>query len=170
MGPAGPTPTVTLQIISGGQTGADRAALDFALARGWPYGGWCPHGRRTEAGPLEPQYQLRETPSDQYAQRTEWNVRDSDGTVIFSLAPLLTGGAAAAAESARRLGKPWLHLTPATPEPAQRLHKFVTTHGTHALNVAGPRASEEPLVADFVRQVLEEAFPAGQPATGAPPL
>ncbi len=159
MGPAGPTTIVTLQIISGGQTGADCAALDFALTRGWPHGGWCPHGRRTEAGPLAPQYQLRETPSEPYAQRTEWNVRDSDGTVIFSLAPLLSGGSATTADCARRLGKPWLHLTPATPEPAHRLQKFVTTHGMRVLNVAGPRASEEPRVTDFVRQVLEEAFP-----------
>jgi hypothetical protein len=86
-------------------------------------------------------------------------VRDSDGTVIFSLAPSLSGGSATTADCARRLGKPWLHLTPATPEPAHRLCKFVTTHGIGALNVAGPRASEEPRVADFVRQVLEEAFP-----------
>jgi hypothetical protein len=63
MGSARPATTVTLQIISGGQTGADCAALDFALARGWPHGGWCPHGRRTEAGPIAPQYRLRETPS-----------------------------------------------------------------------------------------------------------
>jgi hypothetical protein len=160
MGPASPTTIVTLQIISGGQTGADCAALDFALARGWPHGGWCPHGRRTEAGPLAPQYQLRETPLEHYAQRTEWNVRDSDGTVIFSLAPLLGGGSAATADCARRLGKPWLHLTPATPEPAHRLRKFVSTHGMRVLNVAGPRATEEPRVADFVRQMLEEAFPA----------
>ena len=159
MGPASPASAVTLRIVSGGQTGVDHAALDFALARGWPHSGWCPHGRRTEAGTLEARYQLRETPSDDYRQRTEWNVRDSDGTVIFSLAPLLGGGSAATADCARRLGKPWLHLTPATPEPAHRLCKFVTTHGIRALNVAGPRASEEPRVADFVRQVLEEAFP-----------
>ncbi|HUL53560.1 MAG TPA: putative molybdenum carrier protein [Opitutaceae bacterium] len=152
---------MNLQIISGGQTGADRAALDFARARGWPHGGWCPQGRRTEAGPLPPHYQLRETPSDAYAQRTEWNVRDSDGTVIFSLAHVLAGGAATTADCARRLNKPWLHLTPAAPEPAQRLRKFVATHGMRILNVAGPRASEEPQVAAFVRQVLEEAFPAG---------
>jgi len=159
MDPTSPATTVTLQIISGGQTGADCAALDFALARGWPHGGWCPHGRRTEAGPIAPHYRLRETPSEHYAQRTEWNVRDSDGTVIFSLAHLLSGGAATAAECARRLNKPWLHLTLVTPEPAQRLRKFVATHGLQALNIAGPRASEEPQVGEFVRQVLTEAFP-----------
>jgi hypothetical protein len=160
MGPASPASAVTLRIVSGGQTGADRASLDFALARGWPRGGWCPHGRRTETGTLEARYQLRETPSDDYRQRTEWNVRDSDGTVIFSLAPQLTGGSAATAECARHLGKPWLHLTPATPRAAHRLVEFVTVHGIKTLNVAGPRASEEPAVDVFVRRMLEEAFPA----------
>jgi hypothetical protein len=161
---------VTLRIVSGGQTGVDRAALEFALSRGWPHGGWCPHGRRTEAGPLEARYQLRETPSADYRQRTEWNVRDSDGTVIFSLAPQLTGGSAATAECACHLGKPWLHLTAVTPRAAHRLVEFVTTHGIKILNVAGPRASEEPEIDGFVRRTLEEAFPTDRQsaATSAP--
>ena len=81
-----------LRIVSGGQTGADRAALDFARARGWPQGGWCPRGRRAEDGRLPTRYRLRETPSRGYRQRTEWNVRDSDGTVICSLARRLLDG------------------------------------------------------------------------------
>ena len=70
-----------MKIISGGQTGADRAALDFAIQNGIPHGGWCPKGRNVEDGPIDAKYQLQETPSSDYPQRTEWNVRDSDGTI-----------------------------------------------------------------------------------------
>jgi predicted Rossmann-fold nucleotide-binding protein len=80
-----------LKIISGGQTGADRAALDFAIKHGMPHGGWCPQGRIAEDGPIDAKYQLHETPSADYVQRTEWNVRDSDGTVIFSVGKELSG-------------------------------------------------------------------------------
>ena len=73
------------RIVSGGQTGADRAALDIAIRHGITHGGWCPKGRRAEDGPISCQYALTETPSEQYIQRTEWNVRDSDGTVVFTL-------------------------------------------------------------------------------------
>jgi len=95
-------------------------------------------------------------------------VRDSDGTVIFSLAALLTGGAATTADCARRLGKPWLHLTAATPRAAHRLAAFVATHGIKTLNVAGPRASEEPAIDSFVRRMLEAAFPVDRAAAAAP--
>jgi len=78
---------VIAKIISGGQTGADRAALDFAIERGMPLGGWCPAGLKSEDGPIDRRYQLKETPSIGYVQRTEWNVRDSDGTVVFSISP-----------------------------------------------------------------------------------
>src|SRR5882762_1585684 len=80
------------KLVSGGQTGADRAALDFALAHGVPHGGWCPRERLAEDGALEERYALRETPDTEYSQRTEWNVRDADGTVIFSITPGLSGG------------------------------------------------------------------------------
>lgn len=158
--PAGPAPAarLRLRIVSGGQTGADQAALDFALARGWPHGGWCPRGRRTEVGPLPGRYRLRETPSRGYRQRTEWNVRDSDGTVVCSLAARLAGGSAHTVACARRLGRPWLHLTSADPAPARRLRAFIAAHRFRALNVAGPRASEEPGIAAFVRRVLAAAF------------
>ena len=72
------------KIISGGQTGVDRAALDVALELGLPCGGWCPRGRRAEDGPIDPRYPLTETPWDGYPQRTEWNVRDADGTLILT--------------------------------------------------------------------------------------
>ena len=76
------------EIVSGGQTGADRAALDWAIANGVPHGGWCPQGRRAEDGPMHDRYSLKETPSSSHTQRTEWNVRDSDGPVVFSVEPI----------------------------------------------------------------------------------
>jgi len=100
-----------VRIVSGGQTGADRAALDFAIAHGLPHGGWCPQGRKAEDGPIDARYQLQETPSENYSQRTEWNVRDSDGTVVFSLAPALTGGSKKTVDLAGKHHKPCLHLS-----------------------------------------------------------
>ena len=81
-----------MTIVSGGQTGADRAGLDFAIENGIPHGGWCPNGRKAIDGPIDEKYQLEETPSSNYPQRTEWNARDSDATVIFTLSGTLTGG------------------------------------------------------------------------------
>ena len=90
-----------ITIVSGGQTGADRAALDWALAHGMPCGGWCPKGRKAEDGPIDSKYPLKETPSSSYLQRTEWNVRDSDATVLFSIESALTGGSKKTVEFAR---------------------------------------------------------------------
>jgi hypothetical protein len=145
-------------IVSGGQTGADRAALAWAIDRGIAHGGWCPRGRRAEDGIIPRRYRLTETPSDRYAERTEWNVRDSEGTVIFSLSDTLGGGSLLTARIARALGKPWLHLSASADTPAAQLRRFVAEHGIRVLNVAGPRASGEPGVGRFVRQVLEAAF------------
>jgi hypothetical protein len=153
------------KLVSGGQTGADRAALDFALAHGIPHGGWCPRGRLAEDGVVEGCYELKETPDGEYPQRTEWNVRDSDGTVIFSIAPELTGGSKLTAELAAELGKPCLHLSEIRDRQnaGARLRAFVTDHDIRVLNVAGPRASNEPAVARFVIETLEKLF--GTPRT-----
>ena len=102
------------RIVSGGQTGADRAGLDWALANAVPHEGWCPAGRRAEDGEIASGYALRETAGAGYLVRTEWNVRDSDGTVIFSLAARLGGGSMRTLEFAQRAGKPVLHLSKAT--------------------------------------------------------
>jgi hypothetical protein len=148
------------RIVSGGQTGADRAALDFAIAHGIPHGGWCPRGRLAEDGALERCYELKETPEEEYPQRTEWNVRDADGTVIFSIAPELTGGSKLTAELAAELGKPCLHLSEVRdgPNAAARLRAFASDHAIRVLNIAGPRASNEPAVAKFVIETLEKLF------------
>jgi len=150
-----------VRIVSGGQTGADRAALNWAIARGISHGGWCPKGRKAEDGPIPRRYQLMETPSASYLQRTELNVRDSDGTVILSLAETLTGGSRRTAELARQYGKPWLHLAKSAGgrDAGALLRRFLRQHDIHVLNVAGPRASTEPEVGEFVTSVLERAFP-----------
>lgn len=151
-----------ITIISGGQTGADRAALDYAIGHGLTHGGWCPRGRLAEDGPLEARYQLEETPSRNYAQRTEWNVRDSDATVVFSIRSQVSGGTALTIELAERLGKAWLHLArdagPTCAEHASKLREFVLANDVARLNVAGPRASQEPAIAGFVAEVLGAAF------------
>jgi hypothetical protein len=153
-------------ILSGGQTGADRAALDFALEFGLAHGGWCPSGRLAEDGPIDERYELQETPSRRYAQRTEWNIRDSDATVVFSNMREVTGGTALTIALAGRLGKPCLHMSSeevsATGvDPVDVLLEFLVEHHVSRLNVAGPRASQEPLVAEFVRSVLVAALDRG---------
>ena len=92
-------------IVSGGQTGADRAALDVAIRHRVPHGGWCPAGRHAEDGPIHPRYQLTETPDAGYEQRTAWNVRDSDGTVVFTLRLQATGGSLYTLTVAAELGR-----------------------------------------------------------------
>ncbi|MDY7110295.1 MAG: putative molybdenum carrier protein [Planctomycetota bacterium] len=133
-------------IISGGQTGADRAALDVALALGLKCRGWCPRNRVAEDGPIDMHYPLRETASDDPADRTRCNVRDADGTLILASGEL-QGGTALTRDIADELGKPLLIGDPAgapTPDLCARIHGWIAEHGIAVLNVAGPRESESP--------------------------
>lgn len=150
--------TRELQIISGGQTGADRAGLDFAIAHGFPHSGWCPKGRRALDGPLDERYLLQETPSEEYPQRTEWNVRDSDGTVVFTLATKASGGSAKTLAVARKTGKPHLHLYKGVDEIVGALREFIETHQIEKLNVAGSRESKEPGVYAWTMEILTAAL------------
>lgn len=145
-------------IVSGGQTGVDRAALDWAIAHGIPHGGWCPAGRLAEDGPIPARYQLNELEDGGYRKRTLWNVRDSDATLIVSLDPNLTGGSAATMRFARSLKKPWLHVYPDA-DWQVLIQDWITEVGPVVLNVAGPRGSGAPGIEDFVWRVLETAFP-----------
>ncbi len=145
------------KIISGGQTGADRGTLDWAISHDLPHGRWCPKGRRAEDGIIPAIYKLEETPSEDYEQRTEWNVRDSDVTVIFTQSMKLEGGSKQTAEFARIYRKPCLHLPPSEDE-VEQLKRFLEAHQPGVLNVAGERASSVPGLADRVKQVLEKVF------------
>jgi len=146
------------KIVSGGQTGVDRAALDLALSLNHPCGGWCPRGRKAEDGPLDPVYPLQETPSDQYEQRTEWNVRDSDGTLVLTHGEV-TGGTALTIELARAMAKPCLVLDLAAPADPHIAWSWIKTEKVRVLNVAGSRESLKPGVyhaaLQFLRTVLE---------------
>jgi hypothetical protein len=139
------------KIVSGGQTGVDRAALDAALALGIPCEGWCPKGRIAEDGVIAPRYPLKETPSEEYAQRTEWNVRDSDGTLIVALVSESTtkkirlgGGTAYTLEIARRLGKPHFVVDPRDAPELSVFRTWIDRNRIQVLNVAGPRESRCP--------------------------
>ena len=148
-----------IKIISGGQTGADRAALDFAIKNDIPHGGWCPKGRKAEAGPIDAQYQLQQTPGSNYLQRTEWNVRDSDGTVIFSMGKRLSGNSIETLDFAIKHRRPYLHLSAVFRDhAASKLKRWLQQNNIQVLNVAGPRASKEPAVAEFVIATLDAAL------------
>ena len=127
-------------------------------------------GRKAEDGRIGSKYLLKETPTSIFPQRTEWNVRDSDGTVIFSLAPALTGGSKKTAAFAIKHKKPWLHIDrDGQYDAAELLLRFISDHRIKILNVAGPRASKEPQIAAFVKKVLEEAFfPRPDPSISGP--
>lgn len=129
------------KIVSGGQTGVDRAALDAALAHNVPVGGWCPKGRRAEDGRIPDRYPLEETPSAAYEQRTAWNVRDSHGTLIITNGAL-EGGTALTMQEARMRERAVLHVRTTDPVPIPMIRAWGAEHEIRILNVAGPRASE----------------------------
>jgi len=149
------------RIVSGAQTGVDRAALDVALELGIPCGGWVPLGRIDERGRIPDRYpNLRETPTADWNERTEANVRDSDGTLILSRGPL-TGGSAYTERVAERLGRPCLHLDLAVRSKAEAVAEaraWIEREAVEVLNVAGPRASKDPELPHAVAQVLREAL------------
>lgn len=157
-----PIPIMQLQkIVTGGQTGVDRAALDAAKAHDVPIGGWCPRGRRAEDGPIPERYPLQETPSEAYKQRTVWNVRDSDGTLILTDGTL-DGGTALTMKEAKRQGRPVLHVRTADSVPVPMIRAWGEDHHVRVLNVAGPRASEVEGIYHAARELLAsllEALP-----------
>jgi len=148
------------KIISGGQTGADRAALDFAIAHHIPYGGWLPRGRKTEDGALDLKYHLQEMHTSNYSKRTERNVLESDGTVIVSHG-FLTEGSALTGEFAARHRKHWIHIDLkelTIKEAAVKLHHWLTRYEIKVLNVAGPRARKDPAIYEATFHLLEETL------------
>jgi hypothetical protein len=144
------------KIISGGQTGADRAALDAAIEAGIPHGGWIPKGRLAEDGPLAGKYNLQEMESGRYRDRTQKNVKEADGTVIFSHGSL-TGGSALTEALAIRHDRPllWLDMEQVDISGAMTaLRKWMDEYDIASLNVAGPRSSGDPLIYDKVYAII----------------
>jgi len=151
-------------VISGGQTGADRGALDAGLLADWPIGGWAPRGFRAEDGQIPEAYQahLWEAESADYDDRTRANVQDSDGTLIVSLHPRLTGGTKKTWDFAGQIRRPRLHVVAETEAEADRgrgdhaaaVSAWLAEHQIGVLNVAGPRESKQPGVGDAVRALL----------------
>lgn len=144
-------------IVSGGQTGVDRAALDVALELGIPCRGWCPAGRRAADGRIADRYPLRETPSRQYRQRTEWNVRDSDATLILARPPL-RGGTALTAALARFYQRPCLVVDPSDLGEVERVRRWLSHIAPTVLNVAGPRDDRVGAVHQRARSFLLAVF------------
>lgn len=145
------------KIISGGQTGVDRAALDWACSYRIPHGGWCPQGRRASDGPLSLKYQLRETESPGYRQRTKLNVQDSDATLILNVGEL-DGGSLQTLQFAERMGKPNLVVQidqVALDELAGRITEWLIAGKFSTLNVAGPREEKRPGIYALALSVLD---------------
>ena len=134
-----------MKIVSGGQTGVDRAALDvaLALALGLPVGGGCPKGRRAEDGVIPDRYPLMETPEPDYETRTRRNVEDSDGTLILNLGTL-DGGTVLTARHARQIGKPCLIVALEEGMEPTAFRAWLDRNQIAVLNVAGPRESKRP--------------------------
>lgn len=143
------------KLISGGQTGVDRAALDLAADLGLECGGWCPRGRRAEDGIIPDQYPLQETPGRDYEQRTEWNVRDSDGTLILTTGKP-EGGTQLTIETAQRLEKPFYVVDLLAPRNLPGLQYWVEYEKISTLNVAGPRESRVPGVKAMAMEFLKD--------------
>jgi hypothetical protein len=150
------------RLVSGGQTGVDRAALDVALDVGVPCGGWCPKGRLAEDGPIPDRYGLDETPSSDYRQRTRWNVRDSDGTLVLTWGEP-GGGTRLTVDVCRVIGKPHLVIDLADEKDqaaaVRAARDWIAANlPGGVLNVAGPRASEHPAVHEQARAFLREVL------------
>ncbi len=142
------------EIVSGGQTGVDRAALDVASKRNILRGGWCPKGRKAEDGVIPAEYKLKETPTDVYEERTEWNARDSDGTLIIVKDEPM-GGTLYTIEMAKKHGKPYYLFELTKEKNLDQVAKWVLDNNIKKINVAGPRASQTEGIYDMAYKVVD---------------
>lgn len=144
------------KIISGGQTGADQAALDIAIKWNIPHGGWVTKGRLTEAGRLPERYHMQEMPTESYAARTEQNVIDSDGTLIVSHGPL-SNGSKHTKTMTEKHNKPCLHIDLNEMDiinAARHAYNWIINFKIQTVNVAGTRASTDPSIYQAATHVL----------------
>ncbi len=154
-----PQTKLDFRVISGGQTGVDRAALDVARELEIPCGGWSPKGRRAENGPIPEWYPLSEMPSSRYSVRTAKNVREATGTLILTWGQP-TGGTALTVKLARKHWKPFLVVDLARGGDPETVRDWLRKNEIKILNVAGPRESRSPGIHDqavgFLKQVLKK--------------
>lgn len=143
------------KIISGGQTGVDRGALDIGSDMGLETAGWCPRGRRAEDGIIPDHYPLKETSGRDYEQRTEWNVRDSDGTLILTTGKP-EGGTAYTLEMAQKLEKPFYVVDLLAKRNLASVQYWVDYEQIKTLNVAGPRESRSPGIKAMTMEYLKD--------------
>jgi hypothetical protein len=143
---------VVEKIVSGGQTGVDRAALDAAMQLGLAHGGWCPRGRKAEDGRIPECYRLSETDSAQYHIRTRKNVHESDATLILCRGPL-AGGTELTRQLALQHGRPCLVVDLREPNAAA-VKQWLAENSVKTLNVAGPRESQSPGIGGEARRFL----------------
>jgi predicted Rossmann fold nucleotide-binding protein DprA/Smf involved in DNA uptake len=146
-----------VKIISGGQTGVDRAALDVALQHGIACGGWCPAGRLDEFGKIPARYPVQELRHGDYSARTRQNVSESNGTVII-YDRQLSGGSSETVRFCRELNRPHQLIDTSTVSietAADLIRDFLAKHKIDILNIAGPRQSQWPEGYDYVVRTLE---------------
>jgi hypothetical protein len=146
-----------LQIVSGGQTGVDRAALDVAIHLQIPHGGWCPRGRLAEDGTIAASYQLRETAEAEYAVRTERNVIDSQATLVLHYHDL-SGGTKLTVQMADRYRRPRMLIDLAGPTEPDRVVEWLVGNQVTVLNVAGPRESSLRGISRLAEEFLFQVF------------
>jgi hypothetical protein len=160
--PAGHERTLPVRrVVSGGQTGVDRAALDAAIALGIEHGGWCPRGRLAEDGRIDDCYRLEETASSEYWIRTEQNVIDSEGTLIL-YRQALSGGTELTYRMAVKHSRPRLLVDLEQDADVAAVRQWIREHDIAVLNVAGPRESSAPGIARQSREFLERVLARGK--------
>ncbi len=152
-----PAPFRPARIVSGGQTGVDRGALEAAIALGIPHGGWCPQGRLAEDGRVPDRYRLVQTDSPQYAERTERNVLDSEATLILCRGQT-RGGTELTRQLAERHGRPCLVVDLGAGGEVEAIRRWLDEVRPGVLNVAGPRESQSTGIEAEARRVLEQAL------------
>lgn len=148
------------KVISGGQTGVDRAGLDAAMEAGIPVGGYCPKGRLAEDGTIPARYPLTELTADEYPARTEKNVMESDGTLILNFGNL-SGGTDLTLDFSRKHHKPCLVIQLDHEPETAPVRQWVNEHSIHILNIAGPRESKHPGLHDITVAFLRRLFQEG---------
>ena len=154
------------RVTSGGQTGVDQAALRAARDCGLQIDGWCPPGRESEAGKIPAEFPLKETPVDRSpdapdvarSQRTEWNVRDSDATLVIAEVEPRDPGTEWTIECAKRYQRPMFVCDAVDPIANEKIREWLMANQITTLNVAGPRESNAPGIGEETYALLKQVF------------